>query len=91
MKALISWSVKDATFPAGTVPGSFRVAITGLAPVDVAGGSVEFTLDVGDYVVDVSRLDEAGNVLGTASKAFRVDAPATVTISVPDVVDVVVS
>ena len=91
MKALISWSVKDATFPAGTVAGPFRISVTGQDPVLITEGPFEFLLDAGDYIVEVARLDVNGVVLGTASKAFRIDAPATVVISVPDVVDVVVS
>ena len=98
----VSWDVTSQNFPAGTVAGNFHVEITGgtlIAPLvmDVPTSPAVFP-DVPEeadtdppYTVTVQRQDAAGNPLGlAASSTFRVSAPPSVAVDVPNLITVVV-
>lgn len=75
-------------FPAGSVVDHVSVSVSGAADAkqDVPAGtaSVDFDLDAGDYVASAQAFDAAGNGLGTAVSAkFTIDAPQTVSLSLP--------
>ena len=92
--AIVSWTEKLGTFPAGTVAGGWSITIAGDAAdvVQVTDPQpVSFELNPGSYTVTVTRLDNNGAVLGAASSSFVIGEPVTVTVSIPDQVNVSVA
>ena len=83
-------------FPAGTVPGLFRVTLiaadgTTAATQDTAEVSVTFPdVAAGTYTVFAARVDIAGQILGTGvtSEPITIEEPVTVMIDVPTSVTV---
>jgi hypothetical protein len=74
-------------FPAGTVPGAWRISVSGAAneSQDVTDPKASFSLPAGDYTVSAQRLDAGGNPLGPlVSDSFSVSEPTGVTIDVAD-------
>lgn len=96
MKASVTWTEKDATFPAGTVAAGYLVTVTGgdgasTSSSAESGQSVDFELPPGSYTAMVARLDQNGAVLGSATASFVIGEPVVVTISIPDAVNVLVA
>jgi hypothetical protein len=90
---IVSVSIKDQAFPAGTLGGNYAYDIlqsgTSIKHQESDQLSITF-VDVppGDYAARAQRLDSSGSPLGIAvTMAFVVPQP-TVNVSVPDVVTV---
>lgn len=95
----IAWTTNTQSFPAGTVPGQFKVEITGgatgtvIAPVITPSSPALFPAVPAllpadpDYTATVTLLNGAGAPLGTPKTVtFRVQDP--VMVSVPNTVTV---
>lgn len=96
MNVNINITTVDQTFPTGTVAGNIRYQIlSGGVPVatqETAELSVIFaSVDVGAYTATAQRMDDSGNLLGTAvSSTFDVGGTPT-TIAVPNTMTVTLS
>lgn len=96
---VVNWTTKQQSFPTGTTGGDSHVQIFAAdgttvvtTPKVATGASATFdNIAPGNYVAKIRRYNGAGSaVLGEASAAFTVAAPAPASVEVPDVVTVAV-
>lgn len=99
----IAWDTVAQNFPSGTVAGDFQVDIVGgligtTPQTLIVPSSPAVFPDIPEeqdtdppYQVTVQRLDSGGNPLGSAaSSQFRVSAPPSVSVDVPNTITVTV-
>lgn len=91
-----SWTTKQQSFPAGTVAGGWRLWIYNKAGLVVSTATpistdttAQVNLSAGDYSAKLFRLSDKGENLGEPAQAsFAVEAAATVSIAIGDVLSV---
>ena len=89
---VVSFSVKDQVVPISVVVDGFKVSVTGQPDQKVTASPAQFdNVSPGDYVATVVLVDTAGADIGSAQSASFTVAATDQTVSVPDVVSVVVS
>jgi len=89
---IVSATVKPLEVPLSVKVQGYKIEVTGLVAQIVAVPTASFNdVGPGDYTASVSLIDADGLVIGDPQSAKFTVLPAVQSVSVPDVVTVVVS